>query len=56
MLKECGSLPGSFLCLDGEGIKEMSDLRETRKQMFAQMEQKLQEMNPKEEDVLLSSF
>ena len=28
----------------------MSDLRETRKQMFAQMEQKLQEMNPKEED------
>ena len=28
----------------------MSDLRETRKQMFAQMEQKLQEMHPKEED------
>jgi len=28
----------------------MNDLREARKQMFAQMEQKLQEMNPTEED------
>ena len=26
------------------------ELRETRKQMFAQMEQRLQEMHPKEED------
>ena len=28
----------------------MNELRETRKQMFAQMEQRLQEMHPKEED------
>jgi hypothetical protein len=28
------------------------ELRETRKQMFAQMEQRLQEMHPKEEDSL----
>ena len=28
----------------------MNDLREARKQMFAQMEQKLKEMNPTEED------
>ena len=28
----------------------MNDLREARKQMFAQMEQRLQEMHPKEED------
>ena len=27
------------------------ELRETRKQMFAQMEQRLQEMYPKEEDL-----
>lgn len=33
------------------------ELRETRKQMFAQMEQRLQEMYPKEEDRLfLLSF
>ena len=29
---------------------EKNELRETRKQMFAQMEQRLQEMHPKEED------
>ena len=29
---------------------EKNGLRETRKQMFAQMEQWLQEMHPKEED------
>ena len=40
------------LCLNGEGIKAMNkeELRETRKQMMAQMEQRLQEMHPKEED------
>ena len=31
---------------------EKNELRETRKQMFAQMEQRLQEMHPKEEDRL----
>ena len=41
----------------GEGIEigwiiamNKEELRETRKQMFAQMEQRLQEMHPKEED------
>ena len=29
---------------------EKNELREMRKQMFAQMEQRLQEMHPKEED------
>ena len=29
---------------------DKNELRETRKQMFAQMEQRLQEMHPKEED------
>ena len=29
---------------------EKNELRETRKQIFAQMEQRLQEMHPKEED------
>ena len=29
---------------------EKNELRETRKQMMAQMEQRLQEMHPKEED------
>ena len=32
------------------GAMEKNELRETRKQMFAQMEQLLQEMHPKEED------
>ncbi len=32
------------------GTMEKEELRETRKQMFAQMEQRLQEMHPKEED------
>ena len=31
-------------------IMNKEELRETRKQMFAQMEQRLQEMHPKEED------
>jgi len=31
-------------------VKQNVDLRETRKQWFAQMEQKLQETYPKEED------
>ena len=45
-------MPGSFLCLDGGGTKAMNkeELRETRKQMMAQTEQKLKEMHPKEED------
>ena len=30
---------------------DKNELRETRKQMFAQMEQRLQEMHPKEEDL-----
>ena len=33
-----------------DGTMEKNELRETRKQMFAQMEQRLQEMHPKEED------
>ena len=52
MLKGYGHFVHTFLCLNGEGIKAMNkeELRETRKQMFAQMEQRLQEMHPKEED------
>ena len=33
-----------------DGTMEKKELRETRKQMFAQIEQRLQEMHPKEED------
>ncbi len=33
-----------------DGKMEKNELRETRKQMFAQMEQRLQEMHPKAED------
>ena len=33
-----------------DGIMDKNELRETRKQMFAQMEQRLQEIHPKEED------
>ena len=33
-----------------DGTMEKNKLRETRKQMFAQMEQRLQKMHPKEED------
>ena len=33
-----------------DGTMEKNELRETRKQMFAQMEQRLQEIHPKEED------
>jgi hypothetical protein len=35
LLKECGSLSGSFFCLNGGGTKEMNkkELRVTRKQM-----------------------
>ena len=52
MLKGYGRFVHTFLCLNGGGIKAMDKekLRETRKQMFAQMEQRLQEMHPKEED------
>ena len=41
-----------LFCLNGGGTKAMNkeELRETRKQMMAQMEQRLQEMHPKEED------
>ena len=39
------------LCgLNEDGKMEKKELRETRKQMMAQMEQRLQEMHPKEED------
>ena len=52
MLKGYGRFVHTFLCLNGEGTKVMNkeELRETRKQMMAQMEQRLQEMHPKEED------
>ena len=52
MLKGYGHFAHTFLCLNGGGKKAMNkeELRETRKQMFAQMEQRLQEMHPKEED------
>ncbi len=52
MLKGYGRFVHTFLCLNGGGTKAMNKekLRETRKQMFAQMEQRLQEMHPKEED------
>jgi len=40
-----------------DGTMEKNELRETRKQMFTQMEQRLQEMHPKEEDrMFLLSF
>ena len=39
------------LCgLNEDGKMEKKELRETRRQMMAQMEQRLQEMHPKEED------
>ena len=52
MLKGYGRFVHTFLCLIGGGTKAMNkeELRETRKQMMAQMEQRLQEMHPKEED------
>ena len=50
MLKGYGRFAHTFLCLNGGGTKEMNELRETRKQMMAQMEQRLQEMHKKEED------
>ena len=41
------------LCGSNEdGTMEKKELRETRKQMMAQIEQRLQEMHPKEEDSL----
>jgi len=52
LLKGYGRFVHTFLCLNGGGTKAMNkeELRETRKQMMAQMEQRLQEMHPKEED------
>ena len=46
MCGECMPLCG----LIGDETMEKNELRERRKQMFAQMEQRLQEMHPKEED------
>ena len=47
-----GNFVVTCLFLNGGGIKTMNkeELRETRKLMMAQMEQKLQERHPKEED------
>ncbi len=39
-----------FCALIEDVTMNKEELRETRKQMFAQMEQRLQEMHPKEED------
>ena len=46
MCGECMPLCG----LIGDETMEKKELRETRKQMFAQMEQRLQEMHPKKEN------
>ena len=43
-------VPLYALIEDGTKVMNKEGLRETRKQMFAQMEQRLQEMHPKEED------
>jgi len=54
LLKGYGHFVHTFLCLNGGGSKAMNneELRETRKQMFAQMEQRLQEIHPKDGDRL----
>ena len=44
----CGLIGGETKAMNKE------EMRETRKQMFAQMEQRLQEMYPKEEDRMFS--
>ena len=40
------------LCLNGDETIEMNELKETRKQMFAQMEQKLHETWSSVEDIM----